>query len=433
MTVVGIDLGGTKVAAASLRDRELGPAATERTHRSGQARLLDQLAALVERTKCGKLEAVGIGVPSVVEFETGRVISSVNVPLVDVPIRQVLGERLGVPVFVDNDATVAALAEAHDEQLRMVAKNLVMITVGTGIGGGLVLGGRIYRGATGGAGELGHTLVAADLSGRFPAAEGFPQPGSLERVAAGSALDRSAAQVAASHPRSALGRRRASGRSALGADIVRAARGGDPAAIGALETWAEHVGIGVANAINTFDPDEVVLGGGGARAGGATARAGATGGALLRGPGSRSQYEDPPRTARDAGVGGPGVRPAGAPRAGPIGCIPPSRSRWASLARQSDRGWAVTITLVRPGETAWSRSGRHREDELGLTRRAADQACRPRAEAGRTMLPDGAAAPGAGRVRRVRPRFALGAGAVSVLGHERETRVVSGWNATGDD
>jgi glucokinase len=149
----------------------------------------------------------------------------------------------------------------------MVAKNLVMITVGTGIGGGLVLGGRIYRGATGGAGELGHTLVAADLSARFPAAERFPQPGSLERVAAGSALDRLGAQVAATHPRSALGRRRASGRSVLGADIVRAARGGDPAAMGALETWAERVGIGVANAINTFDPDEVVLGGGGARAG----------------------------------------------------------------------------------------------------------------------------------------------------------------------
>ena len=68
--------------------------------------------------------------PSVVEFETGRVISSVNIPLADVPLREVLGERLGVPVFVDNDATVAALAEAHDDQLRMVARNLVMITSG---------------------------------------------------------------------------------------------------------------------------------------------------------------------------------------------------------------------------------------------------------------------------------------------------------------
>ena len=71
------------------------------------------------------------------------VISSVNVPLDDVPLRQVLGERLGVPVFVDDDATIAALAEAHDHKLRMVAANLVMITIGTGIGGGLLLGGRI--------------------------------------------------------------------------------------------------------------------------------------------------------------------------------------------------------------------------------------------------------------------------------------------------
>jgi glucokinase len=267
MTVVGIDLGGTKVAAASLHDGELGSTAIEPTDRCGREGLLDQIAGLVDRVKRGKLEAVGIGVPSVVEFKTGRVISSVNVPLVDVPIRQVLGERLGVPVFVDNDATVAALAEAHDEQLRMVAENLVMITVGTGIGGGLVLGGRIYRGGTGGAGELGHTLVAADPSRRLPAPERFPQPGSLERVAAGSALDRVAAQVAANQPSSALGLRRANGRPVLGADIVQAARGGDPAAIDAVETWAEHVGIGVANAINTFDPDEVVLGGGAARAG----------------------------------------------------------------------------------------------------------------------------------------------------------------------
>ena len=107
--------------------------------------------------------------PSVVEFETGRVVSSVNIPLADVPLREVLGERLGVPVFVDNDATVAALAEAHDDELQLVARDLVMITVGTGVGGGLVLGGRIYRGATGGAGELGHTLIGLDLDGHVPA------------------------------------------------------------------------------------------------------------------------------------------------------------------------------------------------------------------------------------------------------------------------
>ena len=267
LTVVGIDLGGTKVAAASLRDGELTPAAIEVTDHSSQAALLDQLVSLVKSVRGTKLDAVGVGVPSVVEFETGRVIASVNVPLAGVPLRQLLRERLGVPVFVDNDANIAALAEAHDDELRMVAKNLVMLTLGTGMGGGLVLGGRVYRGATGGAGELGHTIVAADLSSPFRSASGFPQPGSLERVAAGSALDRLAADAAVAQPQSALGQRRAAGQSVLGADVVRAARAGDPISAHVVETWAERVGIGIANAINTFDPDEVVLGGGAARAG----------------------------------------------------------------------------------------------------------------------------------------------------------------------
>ncbi len=141
------------------------------TELSDSGALIDQLVAMVGEASGDELDGVGVGVPSVVEFETGRVVSSVNVPLADVPLRQVLGERLGVPVFVDNDATVAALAEAHDEELRLVARNLVMLTIGTGVGGGLVLGGRIYRGSTGGAGELGHTIVGLDLDGDDPVAD----------------------------------------------------------------------------------------------------------------------------------------------------------------------------------------------------------------------------------------------------------------------
>jgi glucokinase len=196
-------------------------------------------------------------------------VSSVNIPLKDVPLRQVLGERLGVPVFVDNDASVAALAEAHDAELRLVAHNLVMITIGTGVGGGIVLGGRIYRGATGGAGELGHTIVGLDLSGSssIPAPTGFPQPGSLEHAAAGHALDRLAGEAADAHPDSALGRLKAEGKPVLGAEAVQAADEGDEAAQRIIEIWAERVGIGIANAINTFDPEEVVIGGGAARAG----------------------------------------------------------------------------------------------------------------------------------------------------------------------
>ena len=264
--VVGIDLGGTKVAAAALRDGVLGECRRQPTELSSPDKLLDQLAAIAGAVGDG-VDAVGIGVPSVVEFATGRVVSSVNIPLADVPLRQVLGDRLGVPVFVDNDATVAALAEAHDEDMRMTARNLVMLTVGTGVGGGIVLGGRIYRGATGGAGELGHTIVGLDLAGAVPAPMGFPQPGSLEFVAAGHALDRLAAQAANLHPDSELGRLRAEGRPALGADAVRAAHDGDAAAARIVEIWGQRLGIGIANAINTFDPEEVVIGGGAARAG----------------------------------------------------------------------------------------------------------------------------------------------------------------------
>ncbi len=268
-SVIGVDLGGTKVAVAPLVGRHFGDSVVVPTDRSGSGALIDQLVATVNKIRSDDLAAIGIGVPSIVEFDTGRVVSSVNIPLKDVPLRQVLGERLGVPVFVDNDATVAALAEAHDAELRLVAHNLVMITIGTGVGGGIVLGGRIYRGATGGAGELGHTIVGLDLSGSssIPAPTGFPQPGSLEHAAAGHALDRLAGEAADAHPDSVLGRLKAEGKPVLGAEAVQAAEDGDEAAQRIIEIWAERVGIGIANAINTFDPEEVVIGGGAARAG----------------------------------------------------------------------------------------------------------------------------------------------------------------------
>lgn len=266
---VGVDLGGTKIAAAALSEGQLGESLVRTTDLSSSEALIDQLAELVDEAKPDRLDAVGIGVPSVVEFRNGRVVSSVNVPLADVPLREVLSERLGVPAFVDNDATVAALAEAHDENLELVARNLVMLTVGTGVGGGLVLGGRIYRGATGGAGELGHTIVGLPLDGQDPVPTGdpLPKPGSLERVAAGHALDRFAVETGELYPNSALGRLEEEGKRPSGGDAVASAQAGDPDSRRTVEAWAERVGIGIANAINTFDPDEVVIGGGAALAG----------------------------------------------------------------------------------------------------------------------------------------------------------------------
>jgi glucokinase len=267
-SIIGVDVGGTKVAVAALRENSLGEALLKPTQLDSGEELIDQLVSMIGEVRGdGPLDGVGIGVPSVVEFKTGKVISSANIPLRDVPLREVLGSRLGVPVFVDNDATVAALAEAHDEDLKRVSRDLVMLTIGTGVGAGLVLGGRIYRGATGAAGEIGHTIVGLDLAGAVPAPMGFPQPGSLEFVASGHALDRLAAQAANLHPESALGRLKEEGKPVLGPDAVEAALAGDESARRMVEIWGQRLGIGVANAINTFDPDEVVIGGGAAQAG----------------------------------------------------------------------------------------------------------------------------------------------------------------------
>ena len=265
--VLGVDLGGTKIAFARFDGHRLAESTIVPTDTSDSDALIEQLVEGVERCRGPQLDGVGIGVPSIVEFSTGRVVSSANIPLRDVPLRERLGERLGVPVFVDNDATVAALAEAHDEDLRMVARDLVMLTIGTGIGGGLVLGGRIYRGATGGAGELGHTMLAMDMSGPVPEAGKFPQRGSLEGEAAGYAFDRLVADYARRNPSSQLGRRLAAGERLTGVEAVEAAHAGDADARRLVERWGERVGIGIANAINAFDPEEVVIGGGAARAG----------------------------------------------------------------------------------------------------------------------------------------------------------------------
>jgi glucokinase len=248
--LIGVDVGGTKVSVAVLAGTRLSEPMLRPTVLSSADALVDQLANLIRDQ--GPADAVGIGVPSVVDFATGTARASVNIPLEDVPLRRILTDRLRIPVFVDNDATCAGLGEAYDDDLRPVARHLIMFTVGTGVGGGIVINGRAYRGATGGAAELGHVIVAADLSEGTPPHDGrFPQPGSLERVAAGRALD-------------ALGRERG---FSDGPAVVEAARAGDADALEAIHILGERLGIGIANAINTFDPDQVVIGGGVSAAG----------------------------------------------------------------------------------------------------------------------------------------------------------------------
>jgi len=243
--MIGVDVGGTKTAVASLREGTLDEPLIVPTETASSAALIDQIADAVGRVRGPDAAAVGVGVPSLVESPIGRVRTSVNIPLADVPLRSTLEERLRLHVAVDNDANCAALAEAYEGE-RIAVQDLVMLTVGTGIGAGLVLGGRLYRGATGAAGELGHTLIAVEIEDGAPPAAGFPQPGSLEALASGRALE--AFALASGY--------------AGGPELVAAARAGGEGARKLVARIGERLGIGIANAINTFDPDEVVIGGG---------------------------------------------------------------------------------------------------------------------------------------------------------------------------
>jgi glucokinase len=264
--LIGVDVGGTKVSVATLRGSAAGKPLLRPTDRSGAEGLIAQIVAQIDEVAAGESpDAVGIGIPSVVEFATGRAANTTNLPLRDVPLRSLMSERLGLPVFVDNDATVAALAEVHDEHGRLDVRSLVMITMGTGVGGGIVIDGRAYRGATGAAGEIGHTLIA--IAQDIPPPTSFPQPGSLEAMAAGHALDGLAHQAAVDHPDSALGRTLAAEGAVAGPDAVAAAKDGDAVAIACVAKLGRRMGIGVANAINTFDPEVVAIGGGVSSAG----------------------------------------------------------------------------------------------------------------------------------------------------------------------
>jgi glucokinase len=247
--LIGVDVGGTKVSVAVLEDGRLSDPVLSPTDQRGADELVAQLIEAIRAA--GPADAVGVGVPSVIDFETGMARTSVNIPLQGVPLRQILTDALGFPAFVDNDATVAALAEAFDDDLRPVAQTLVMITVGTGIGGGIVINGRIFRGATGAAPEIGHIIIGADLRTGAPTPGKLPELDSLEYLASGRALDR-------------LGHERGLGD---GLAVVEAARAGDEQAQDAMRILGERLGIGIANVINTFDPELVVIGGGVSNAG----------------------------------------------------------------------------------------------------------------------------------------------------------------------
>jgi glucokinase len=264
---IGVDVGGTKVAAGVV-DAASGRILT-RARRSTPAHDGDSTAAtivdLVRELASGHdVAAVGLGIPGFVNLARDTVLASPNLALPSRPFADQVTEATGLPTALENDANAAAWAEyrygaaaGHDDVL--------VVTVGTGIGGGLVLGGRLHRGGTGVAAEIGHLRVVRD--GRLC---GCGQRGCWETYGSGTALTSAARRhVASGHPDASLLSSMANGSATAldGAMVTAAARAGDPLALRLFAEVGGWLGEGIASLVAVLDPGLVVVGGGAADAG----------------------------------------------------------------------------------------------------------------------------------------------------------------------
>jgi glucokinase len=260
--VIGVDLGGTKLLAAAV-DASLGVRhrVSRVAPRTDQAAVLDAVVDAVNEVRGASgadVLGVGFGIPCLLDVRTGEAVGAVNLPLADVPFAAVMAERLGLPAFVDNDANLAMLAE-HRYGAARGAHVAALLTIGTGIGGGLVIDGEVFRGAIGAAAELGHMVV--DIDGP-PCQGNCPNHGCLEAVASGTALAREGLRVARSAPETGLGRAFASGREITGMLVTELAHDGDAAARDVIMLIGMRLGVGIANIVNMLNPEVVVIGGG---------------------------------------------------------------------------------------------------------------------------------------------------------------------------
>ena len=201
--------------------------------------------------------SVGVGVPGTVEIRSGSINYTCNLPLRNVPLRKLFHRYLSIPLYIENDANCAALAEFLVGAGRD-SKRFVTITLGTGVGAGIVHNGKIYHGANGMAGEVGHMVIQRD---------GLPCPcgrhGCWEQYASATALKRMTAAALAAYPDSILAQvvaendGRVSGQSAF-----IAARRGDPVGQQVCDEYVDYLACGVVNVVNIFQPDTLAIGGG---------------------------------------------------------------------------------------------------------------------------------------------------------------------------
>jgi glucokinase len=259
---IGVDLGGTKLLAGVV-DEELRVLARVRRPIRGLAR--EELYAVVAEAVSEVVAAAGddvvvddvagIGIPSLIDRSRGVSVSSVHLPLDEAPFEADMRALLGREVAVDNDANCHTLGEWR-AGAAAGCSDVVLLTLGTGIGGGLVLGGALYRGAQGAGAELGHLVVDLDGPACF---DDCPNHGCLEALCSGSALERDATAALADHPSSVLAD---TAGPLTGELIVGAAHVGDEFAVSVLADLGRRLGAGLAGIVNTFNPEVVVVGGG---------------------------------------------------------------------------------------------------------------------------------------------------------------------------
>ena len=244
LRVIGVDVGGTKTLAAIVtREGAIEARLEHPTDVSSQDALLAGFDSIVEQIREGhEVAALGFGIPSRVDQRTGRAVASVNIPLEGVDFRDRMSERHGLPVAIDNDANAATIGEWHAGAARG-ARNVVMLTLGTGVGGGLILDGRPFRGTTGVGAELGHIVIGID----GPPC-GCGGHGHLESYAAGRVADQAARELY--------------GQGSDGRELVERARAGESEAVEALADIGRKLGAGIASFVNVFEPELVVVGGG---------------------------------------------------------------------------------------------------------------------------------------------------------------------------
>jgi glucokinase len=249
LRALGVDVGGTKILAGVVdREGRVERRDERRTDCSSQDLLLEQLDTVIEGLLGDDVAALGLGLPSTIDQRIGRAVSSVHIPLQNVDIRDRMAERFGLPVGIDNDANAAAIAEWQLGAGRG-SSYVVLLTLGTGIGGGLILDGKPYRGWSGAAAELGHIVLAY---GGPPCGQGCSGHGHFEALAAGKVADEA-------------GRRRF-GEGADARRLLREARAGDEGAVEDLAEIGRRLGAGLGSLVNIFDPEVIVLGGGFAEA-----------------------------------------------------------------------------------------------------------------------------------------------------------------------